>query len=223
MNLLGLDTATSSTAVALGRRDGWLREARDDVAPGERPQHAQRLLPLAAELLAAAGIGWEAIEQIAVGVGPGGYTGLRIGVATARGLALAHGATLVGVGTLRALAEPVAARSTAAVLDARRGEAFIGLYRDGEELLAPRVCGPAELAALALRGGPETLAIGDGALRFRELIERAGVHVAPAESHLHRVSAAAICRLAAEGKVTSAVPAYLRLADAELALVAKTR
>lgn len=223
MNLLGLDTATSSTAVALVRRDGWLREARDDVAPGERPQHAQRLLPLAAELLAAAGIGWEAIEQIAVGVGPGGYTGLRIGVATARGLALAHGATLVGVGTLRALAEPVAARSTAAVLDARRGEAFIGLYRDGEELLAPRVCGPAELAALALRGGPETLAIGDGALRFRELIERAGVHVAPAESHLHRVSAAAICRLAAEGKVTSAVPAYLRLADAELALVAKTR
>jgi tRNA threonylcarbamoyladenosine biosynthesis protein TsaB len=223
VNLLGLDTATSSTAVALGRRDGWLREARDDVAPGERPQHAQRLLPLAAELLAAAGIGWEAIEQIAVGVGPGGYTGLRIGVATARGLALAHGATLVGVGTLRALAEPVAARSTAAVLDARRGEAFIGLYRDGEELLAPRVCGPAELAALALRGGPETLAIGDGALRFRELIERAGVHVAPAESHLHRVSAAAICRLAAEGKVTSAVPAYLRLADAELALVAKTR
>ena len=223
MNLLGLDTATSSTAVALVRRDGWLREARDDVAPGERPQHAQRLLPLAAELLAAAGIGWEAIEQIAVGVGPGGYTGLRIGVATARGLALAHGATLVGVGTLRALAEPVAARSTAAVLDARRGEAFIGLYRDGEELLAPRVCGPAELAALALRGGPETLAIGDGALRFRELIERAGVHVAAAESHLHRVSAAAICRLAAEGKVTSAVPAYLRLADAELALVAKTR
>jgi tRNA threonylcarbamoyladenosine biosynthesis protein TsaB len=223
VNLLGLDTATSSTAVALVRRDGWLREARDDVAPGERPQHAQRLLPLAAELLAAAGIGWEAIEQIAVGVGPGGYTGLRIGVATARGLALAHGATLVGVGTLRALAEPVAARSTAAVLDARRGEAFIGLYRDGEELLAPRVCGPAELAALALRGGPETLAIGDGALRFRELIERAGVHVAPAESHLHRVSAAAICRLAAEGKVTSAVPAYLRLADAELALVAKTR
>lgn len=223
MNLLGLDTATSSTAVALARRDGWLHEARDDVAPGERPQHAQRLLPLAAELLAAAGIGWEAIEQIAVGVGPGGYTGLRIGVATARGLALAHGATLVGVGTLRALAEPVAARSTAAVLDARRGEAFIGLYRDGEELLAPRVCGPAELAALALRGGPETLAIGDGALRFRELIERAGVHVAPAESHLHRVSAAAICRLAAEGKVTSAVPAYLRLADAELALVAKTR
>jgi tRNA threonylcarbamoyladenosine biosynthesis protein TsaB len=144
-------------------------------------------------------------------------------VATARGLALAHGATLVGVGTLRALAEPVTARSTAAVLDARRGEAFIGLYRDGEELLAPRVCGPAELAGLALRGGPETLAIGDGALRFRELIERAGVHVAPAESHLHRVSAAAICRLAAEGKVTSAVPDYLRLADAELALVAKTR
>jgi hypothetical protein len=80
------------------------------------------------------------------------------------------------------------------------------------------VCQPSEVAALALAGGPETLAVGDGAVRFRDLIEQGGIAVAPTESHLHGVSAAAICRLAGGGKVTVPLPAYLRLADAELAL-----
>jgi tRNA threonylcarbamoyladenosine biosynthesis protein TsaB len=223
VNVLGLDTATPSTAVAVARSDGWLREARDDVAEGERPRHAQRVLALAAELLAAAGIGWEGIERLAVGVGPGGYTGLRIGLATARGIARAQAVGLVGVGTLRALAEPLSGRSAIAVLDARRGEAFIAVYRDGDELLAPRVCRPQDLGALALSGGPDSLAIGDGALRFREFFERAGVAVAPTDSALHRVTAGAICRLAMSGSVTAAIPDYLRLADAEIALAAKTR
>jgi tRNA threonylcarbamoyladenosine biosynthesis protein TsaB len=223
VNVLGLDTATSSTAVALARADGWLREARDEVAPGERPRHARCLLALAAELLREAGLEWGEIERIAVGVGPGGYTGLRIGLATARGVAMAHGAQLVGVGTLRALAEPLRERAAVAVLDARRGEAFVAVYRAGEELLAPCVCRPSALAGLARAGGGEALAIGGGALRFREFLERGGVPVAPTESHLHRVSAGAICRLAASGSVTAAVPDYLRLADAELALSAKTR
>ena len=223
MNVLGLDTATSATVVALARSDGWLREARDDVRPRERPQHSQRLLTLAAELLAAAGIDWTQVELIAAGVGPGGYAGLRIGLASARGLARAHGARLVGVGTLRALAEPVQARSVAAVIDARRGEAFVGVYRDGAELLAPRVCRPDELSMLARAGGPGTLAVGDGALRFRELIERGGgVVVAPVDSELHAVSAAAICRLGLGASATLADPDYQRLADAEIALAAPT-
>jgi tRNA threonylcarbamoyladenosine biosynthesis protein TsaB len=223
VNVLGLDTATPSSAVALARTDGWLREARDDVAPGARPQHAQRLLALAAELLAAAGIGWKAIERVAVGVGPGGYTGLRIGLASAHGIALAHGAQLVGVGTLRALAEPVRGRVAVAVLDARRGEAFVAAYHDGRELIAPCVCRPAELAGLLRPAGGDPLAVGDGALRFREFLEHGGVSVAPEDSDLHRVSAGAICRLAASASAAAAVPDYLRLADAELALSAKTR
>jgi tRNA threonylcarbamoyladenosine biosynthesis protein TsaB len=222
VNVLGLDTATSATAVALARDDGWLREARDEVAPGDRPQHAQRLLALAGGLLAEAGIGWPALGMIAVGIGPGGYTGLRIGLASARGLALAYGARLVGVGTLRALAEPAGARSVAAVVDARRGEVFVAVYRDGVELLAPRVSRPAELARLALAGGPDTLAVGDGALRFRELIEGGGVAVAPSDSRLHTVSAGAICRLAVDGHATTAAPDYQRLPDAELALGGRT-
>ncbi len=223
MNILAFDTATPATAVALASADGQLLERREELGPGGRPQHAQRLLALAAELLEAAAVEWSELETVAVGVGPGGYTGLRIGLASARGIAQAHGASLVGVGTLRALAEPVRERSVAAVLDARRGEAFIAVYRDGEELLAPRVCRPAELAALARAGGADTLALGDGALRYRELIERGGIAVAPSRSHLHALSAGAICRLTTAGLTRAATPDYQRLADAELALQGRTR
>jgi tRNA threonylcarbamoyladenosine biosynthesis protein TsaB len=222
VNILALETATPSTAVALQRDDGWLREARDEGTAGERPRHAQRLLVLATELLALAGIGWEALDAVAVGVGPGGYTGLRIGLATARGIALSRGAGLLGVGTLRALAEPLQGRAVAAVLDARRGEAFVAVYRDGEEVLAPRVCAPHELPGLAAHGGADALAVGDGALRFREHLEARGIAVAPMQSDLHRVSAAAVCRLAASGTVTAALPDYLRLADAERARASST-
>jgi tRNA threonylcarbamoyladenosine biosynthesis protein TsaB len=223
MNVLAFDAATPSSAVAVTRGDGWMREARDDVAVGERPQHAQRLLGLAADLLAAAGLRWADVEMVAVGAGPGSYTGLRIALATARGVARAHGCRLVGVSSLRALAEPVRDRTAVAVIDARRGEAFVAIYRGGEELLAPSVCRPEELATLARRGGADALAVGDGAVRFMQILERAGVPVAPAGSELHHLSAGAICRLAVSGNVAAAMPDYLRVADAELALGGKTR
>jgi len=218
VNVLGFDAATPATAVAVMRADGWLREARDDVAPGGRPQHAQRLLELCAELLAQAGLSWADVGLVAVGAGPGSFTGLRIALASARGIARAHGASVVGVSSLRALAEPLSGRAAVAVLDARRGEAFIAAYRDGAELLAPSVCEPAALGARAALAGPDGLAIGDGALRFREQLEGAGVEVAPAASELHRVGAGAICRLAAAGTLAAALPDYLRAPDAEIAL-----
>jgi tRNA threonylcarbamoyladenosine biosynthesis protein TsaB len=218
VNILALDTATPSTAVALAHAAGGLIvESRDDPDPGERPRHAQRVLELAAALLDGAGLDWGAIELIAAGVGPGGYTGLRIGLASARGLALSLRVPLVGVSSLCALAEPVGSRPTAAILDARRGEAFVAVYDGDRELLAPAVCDPERLAELARRGGPDVLAVGDGALRFRSRLEEGGVAVAPADSERHRVSAAAICRLAAGGRVADAVPDYLRIPDAERA------
>ena len=133
MIVLGFDTATRSTAVALRLADGSTLQARDDPAPDERPGHATRLLEMADELLAGAGIGWSALERIAVGRGPGTFTGLRVGVATARGLAQSLGVELVGVSSLRALAEPRlrserAGSRVLAVLDARRGEAFVAAY-----------------------------------------------------------------------------------------------
>ncbi len=104
MIVLGLDTSTRATAVGLMLVDGRVLQARDDPEGEERPGHATRLLPLAHRLLVDAGLGWPEIERIAVGVGPGTFTGLRIGVASARGLAQSLGVGLVGVSSLRALA-----------------------------------------------------------------------------------------------------------------------
>jgi len=108
MVVLGLDTSTRATAVGLLLADGSLLQARDDPAGEGRPGHATRLLSLAHSLLAAAGLAWGDVQQIAVGVGPGTFTGLRIGVATARGLAQSAGIELVGVSSLRSLAHAAA-------------------------------------------------------------------------------------------------------------------
>jgi tRNA threonylcarbamoyladenosine biosynthesis protein TsaB len=222
VNVLGIDTATPSTAVGLLTGAGELFEARDIVAPGERGRHAERVLVEARDLLATAKLDWSELEAIAVGVGPGGYTGLRIGLATARGLAFACHARLIGVGTLRALAEPLGTATTLALIDARRGELFAGAYVDDVEVLAPRVIAPPSLADVvaALRGAP-LLAVGDGALAHRDILERLGVELPDAGSPLHQVSGRAICRLALVSADSSAAPLYLRRPDAELALDAK--
>ena len=104
MIVLGFDTATQATVAGLRLADGRTLQARDDPAEQEHPGHATRLLDMAAELLAQAGLGWGDVQRIAVGVGPGRFTGLRVGIATARGLAQSLGVQLVGVSSLRALA-----------------------------------------------------------------------------------------------------------------------
>ncbi len=221
MIVLGLDTATPRTAVALLRPGAEPVEAAHDPAPGERPGPAAELHPLAHAVLERAGARLADVDRIAVGTGPGTFTGLRIGVATARALAQGTGAELVGVGTLAALAEPVGAPAVLAVLDARRGEAFVAAYaRDGAELLAPRTALPEDLAEIATQAGADGWpAVGDGAVRFRSALERGPVTVPPDQSPSHRVSAAAVCRLAARRATGAArdavVPHYLRPPDAQ--------
>jgi tRNA threonylcarbamoyladenosine biosynthesis protein TsaB len=226
VTILGIDTATSSTAVALLTADGTLIEARDDVLAGTRGHHTERVLSLAADLLERAKTGWEGLNTIAVGLGPGGYTGLRIGIATALGIARSHGTRLVGISSLRALAEPVTDATALTVLDARRGELFIAAYDDGVELLAPSVWSPSRLGELEVAAATRPLlALGDGAVAYRSALEALGIGVAPAGSVLHRVSAGAICRLAAavsDDRDAPVVPQYLRLPDAEIALRAAT-
>ena len=104
MNVVAFDTATRATTVALSGVGNVVYTARDDPKPGERPGHATRLLPLTAMVLERAGVGWDEVDRIAVGVGPGTFTGLRIGVASARALARARSIPLVGVSTLQSLA-----------------------------------------------------------------------------------------------------------------------
>jgi tRNA threonylcarbamoyladenosine biosynthesis protein TsaB len=223
--VLGFDTATPATAVGLldGDAPGDARERRHEPAPGERPGHAAQLLGLANELLDDAGLRFADVDRVAVGLGPGTFTGLRIGVATARALAQASGAGLVGVSTLRALAaaaEPDAAagEGVLAVVDARRGEAFVAGFRDGEQVLAPAALAPEALERLAPpAGGGIWLAAGDGAIRFRDALERAGATVLPDIDPAHRISAAATCRLARAAGASpreDVLPVYVRAPDA---------
>jgi tRNA threonylcarbamoyladenosine biosynthesis protein TsaB len=222
MIALAFDTATEATAVALSR-DGEITEARDDPGAGERPRHAAQALPLAHELLAAAGLRFADVDTVVAGIGPGTYTGLRIGLATAQALAGAAGARLVGVGTLRTLAR-AGDGPLYAVIDARRGEAFVAGYDGPQELLAPAVVAPERLAELIPAG---STAVGGGAVRFREELEAGGAVVAPGDSPFHRVSAGVACRLVAAGEIDArddaVAPLYLRLPDAELALRGGTR
>jgi tRNA threonylcarbamoyladenosine biosynthesis protein TsaB len=206
--ILGIDTATPSTAVALWSPDHAV-ERRDDPPPGGRPSHAARLLALVEEV-----VDWDAVERIAVGVGPGGFTGLRIGIATARALAQARDLPLVGVSSLAALAAGISGSDqtpVVAVIDARRGEVFAA----SPGALEPVALKPAELAA---RIEPATLAVGDGAVRFRQELERAGAVVPADASPLHRVSAIQVCMLGASGEPAgrdSLLPDYRREPDAK--------
>jgi tRNA threonylcarbamoyladenosine biosynthesis protein TsaB len=218
--LLAFDTATPDTVVALhaaGREPAELRHA---PAPGERPGHAAELLPLAGSLLAAAGLRFADVTRIGVGVGPGTFTGLRIGVATARALAQASGADVCPVSTLRALAAASGHDGPVlAVLDARRGEAFAAAFDGDEQLAGPVAVAPERLPALVDRERPGAwLAVGDGALAFRDRLEPAAVEVPAAGSPCHRVSAIAICRLAAHSPTVerdALIPDYVRLPDAD--------
>jgi tRNA threonylcarbamoyladenosine biosynthesis protein TsaB len=229
VTILAFDTATPATTVALAL-DGHVLSRRHEPAAGERPGHATQLLPLVLALLEEAGIDWPALDRLAVGVGPGTFTGLRIGVATARALAQAHALALVGISTLQALAagagaaapqeraagsragrgEAAAERPVLAVLDARRGEAFAAAWAPGaaadaaaEPLLAPAALAPERLAEAVAALGAPPLAVGDGALRFRAQLEAAGAVVPADGSPEHRVDAAVHCRLAAAIAPTS--------------------
>ncbi len=237
MMVLGFDTATPSTAVGLRLADDRTLHVRDDPGPGEHPGHATRLLAMTAELLAGAGAAWSSLDRIAVGLGPGTFTGLRVGVATARGLAQSLSVELVGVSSLRALAQAAAAggerRGVLAVIDARRSEVFAGAYRASDrmsvsELMPPRVLLPEDLAGVVAQAerserghGGEWLAVGDGAMRFRGHLELGGAEVPADSSPLHRVDARAICDLGARapaaGGYRDVVPDYGRRPDAEIA------
>jgi len=217
MIVVALDTASPATVAGVLLADGRVVEARDDPPAGSRGEHAARLLPLIEQARVQAGIEWSDVDRIAVGVGPGGFTGLRIGIATARALAQGHGLPLVGVGSLAALAA-AGEGTVAAVLDARRGEVFAGVWRAGSELMAPAALAPEALAERLAALEAPVQAVGDGAVRFRAELERAGIVVPADGSHVHRIGAEPLCRLGAAGEPAERdglLPDYLREPDAK--------
>jgi tRNA threonylcarbamoyladenosine biosynthesis protein TsaB len=223
-SIVGMDTATDDVSVAVVR-DGEVVDERLVPKPDRgRPRHAEALLVELEEAVRAAG-GWDAMDLLAVGIGPGSFTGLRVGLATARAIAQALGKPVAPVGTLAALAAGISelgakGRSRLAVLDGRRGEAFAALFGpEGEEVWEPLVAKPEDLAE-RLRTVPDTaLAAGSGALRFRGELEAAGAEVLPDSSSAHRVWARHVCRLAADGPPSppeAIQPIYLRPPDAKV-------
>ena len=239
MSLLGFDTSTPATSVCVLRADATVFESVPDAAAlALPPAHASELMPAVAELLERAEVDYGELEAVAVGVGPGTFTGLRIGVATARGLALAHGLELRPVSSLAALAAGLreARRAEAAagdgqpaaqarqsppllpLIDAKRGELFAALYEGETVRWSPFVAAPEALVERLREEDVAPVAAGDGSVRFREVLEAAGVRVEPDGSPVHVVRALHVCRLARAlpGVAPETVlPEYLRVPDAQ--------
>jgi tRNA threonylcarbamoyladenosine biosynthesis protein TsaB len=190
---LAFDTATDVATTAV---------VEDGEVVGERRSRAVTVLEDADALLRQSGVKLSLVDGLAVGTGPGSFTGLRIGLAAARGLALALDLPVAGVSTLDALA--AGAPGALPVIDARRREVFTLV--DGK----PAVLPPGEL-----RVQPGAVCVGDGAVRYREQLEAAGARVPPDDDERHVPRARFHALLAREfGPAELVEPIYLRVPDA---------
>ena len=195
--VLAFDTATPVATSAL---------VLDSEVLGERTSRAAAVLADADELLRAHGYAPADLAGVAVGTGPGSFTGIRIGLAAARGLALATGVPVAGVSTLDALAS--ALPGALPVIDARRREVFT--LRDSE---------PVALRPADLELEPGTILIGDGAVRYRQSLEAAGAEIPPDGDPVHLPHARLHAALARDfGDADLVEPIYVRLPDAERAV-----
>lgn len=220
--LLALETATPLASVALVRGEALLAERS---LSHERPVSAE-LLPALAELLDAAGVTLAAVDAFAVSIGPGSFTGLRVGLASLKGLAFGSGRPAVAVSTLEALAAgaPPGETPLATLLDAQRGEVYGALWERGAaglRLLVPE--GLYRLEELAGQLPASVCLLGDGALLhaawLRERLGPGAIGAGPAHAAPRAAEVAALGRRRlAEGEgvdAASLVPRYLRRAEAE--------
>jgi tRNA threonylcarbamoyladenosine biosynthesis protein TsaB len=221
MLTLALDTTTRAGSAALAREGRVIELVASDAS---RPQ-AARLPSELMELLDRHAVTLADIELYAVATGPGSFTGLRIGIATMQGLALAHGKPLVGVSGLDALARVADAPRVATWVDAWRGEVYAAIYENGREVMAPTVARPGDLLDVPLPKIEEpTVFIGDGAQTYRDLIlSTLGSAASMADSPAPLI-AGAIAVMATEAAraghrpLPHAIrPLYVRRPDAELA------
>lgn len=224
MLILGIESATAQVGCAIGGHEGVL--ASTHSARGRR--HAESLAPQIEFILSQARIEISEISVVAVDVGPGLYTGLRVGISTAMATAFGLSVPMIGVSSLDLLAFPAryTRRLIVATIDARRGELFTAFYRQVpggvQRVSEPRVVTPEDLAGELQAASTECLVVGDGALRYRELLE--GIKkVEIADDSLAYPSAASLVTLAharalREEFVQPAeiAPLYLRRPDAEV-------
>jgi tRNA threonylcarbamoyladenosine biosynthesis protein TsaB len=253
--VLGIDSATLTASVAVVR--GERCASFELLAAGQSNvnTHSQELIELVDQALSAASLGLGDVDGIAVGAGPGSFTGLRIGMATAKGLAFAAQKPLWAVSSLAALAlaldepdgehedagEDARRQGTLAVpvLDARRGEIFVGFYRlaggatavAAEQVMAPDALGKALAAVLERTGCERAVLVGDGVEVYADAIGGSLDGAIIAGRRLSEVTrtargaastppAAAVARLTLDGEhdeiLISGAPTYIRLSEAEI-------
>lgn len=224
MLILGIDTATPQVGCAIGGHEGVLASLLS--AKGRR--HCETLVPAIDFIARQARIELSEISAIAVDIGPGLFTGLRVGIATAKALAMALRVPMVGVPSLDLVAFPVrwTNRLIVPVIDARRGEVFYGFYRQvpgGIQRLSDHCLGtPEELCSEIIARGEEVLAVGDGALRYRDELAHL-IRVEIGETGLAYPSPGSLVQLAHAQAVREQFvnpwelePLYLRKADVEI-------
>lgn len=208
MIVLGLDACLGACSAAMVDDGRVLASLSEPMTRG----HQERIAPMAAEVMAAAGAGFPDLDRIGVTVGPGSFTGLRVGLAFAKGLGAALGRPVAGVGTLAALAAKAGTGAVCAVIDARRDQLYLQLFRDGIAVSAPDVLPFAEAAArlAELAADPGMTLVGPGAPLL-----------APAAPGARLLEIAApdpadVARLAARPDAGAPRPLYLRAPDARL-------
>lgn len=225
MNVVGIDTATPQVSVAVGTESEIL--GRIQISGTARQES---VTPALQQLLAWTGRTLEEVGGFAVGIGPGLFTGLRVGIETAKTLAQVTGSPLIAIASIDALAYAMrhTERTIVVAIDGRRGEVFTARYEAVPggvvRRTEPAVRRPEALAAELEAIPGEMLLVGDGAILYRDVLRSAGARVgfaSPASAH---PDAAALVELAAprflreeHDQVFDVVPMYLRKSDAEIA------
>ncbi|HUP69418.1 MAG TPA: tRNA (adenosine(37)-N6)-threonylcarbamoyltransferase complex dimerization subunit type 1 TsaB [Acidimicrobiales bacterium] len=221
--ILGIETATSQVGCALGGVEGCI--ASFHATKGRR--HAETLVPAIQFVCEQARVEWREVSVVAVDIGPGLFTGLRVGIATAKAMAHALRVPMIGLSSLDLLAFPQRHGSglVATVVDARRGEVFCALYRPvpgGIQRVTPaRVCSPEALASELMAMGEDCLLVGDGAIRYRKVFDDGDLVLA--DAGFAYPSASSLVELAHPRAIreefvqpSELSPMYLRKSDAEI-------
>ena len=207
MIVLAFDTCLNACSVAVVDGPTVLAHRVEAMSRG----HQERLAPMAQAVMADTGLTFDRLNRIGATVGPGSFTGLRVGVAFAKGLASALAIPAVGVGTLEALAAE-ATGLVAAVIDARRDQVYLQVFEDGRALMAPDglLIGTALARLAELAMGRNITLIGSGAPMLAPALQGAIVLTPEGGDARH------VARLAADRAVTPIRPLYLRAPDAKL-------
>lgn len=222
MTILAIETSTPTGSVALTDGPTCCHEVHWEGNEG----HTAQLMPAIEKIFRESGVDPQSLAGIAVAIGPGSFTGLRVGLATAKGLALGWGKPMVAVSSLAAMACHAATTEGLIVpmFDARRGEIYTAAYRrDGECVIAEQVITPVRWVELLMNANERCLCLGDGYLRYQSLFaDGLGDPLALPSVAMHRPRAALVGQLGTErlargeiADIATLLPHYVRRPQAE--------